>query len=154
VPYSVEARHDAAREELRLRNSHALSLYVFAIDADDRPLLRFPIPGRRPENPLVPDHEHRLWIGAVPSGSRLVAVGSLQRLAGLEHELARTRVPLGSWYGALPLTPEAVSQLGAAIGFAARDVGRFLAGARPLPGHVEITRGLWVRRLERAPEHR
>jgi serine/threonine-protein kinase len=145
--YSIEAALEG--ETLRVRTSAALSLYVFAIDEADRPLLVFPIPGRRPENPLVPGQDTRLWIGAAPRRSRLVAVASPARLASLETEMGRQRVPLASWLGALPLTEPALTHLGSALGFAPRDTGRFLAGAPPLAGHVEMLRGAWVRRVER-----
>ena len=145
--YTIQARLDG--DDLRVRTSAAVSLYVFAIDDADQPLLVFPIPGRRPENPLVPGQETRLWVGAAPSHSRLVAVASPARIVGLEAEMGRQRVPLASWWGTLPLTQPALAHLGSALGFAPRDAGRFLAGAQPHTGHVEMTRGVWIRRVER-----
>lgn len=63
--------------------------------------------------------------------------------------MARQRVPLASWLGALPLTQSALTHLGSALGFPPSATGRFLAGAQPLAGHVEMLRGVWIRRLER-----
>jgi hypothetical protein len=145
APYTIEA--SVEKEHLRVRSSAALNLYVFAIDETDRPLLVHPIPGRSSENPLVPGQETRLWIGAVPELERRVAVATPLRLAALESEAARQRVPLASWRGALPLTEPALAQLGRALGFEPAATGRFLGGAAPLAGHVEMLRGAWVRRL-------
>ena len=69
--YAIDARLEGA--DLRVRASAAVSLYVFAIDDADQPLLVFPIPGRRPENPLVPGQETRLWVGAALVGLAVVA---------------------------------------------------------------------------------
>ncbi len=147
APYTIEAA--LVDDDLRVRSSAALSLYVFAIDESDRLSLLHPIPGRRPENPLLPGQPARLWIGAASIGARRVAVALPAKLAALETEMGRQRVPLASWRGALPLTEPALSELGKSLGFAPATAGRFLAGAPPLAGHVEMLRGPWMRRLER-----
>lgn len=140
--YSIDARLDGV--QLRIRPSAAVSLYVFTLDATDRPSLVFPSRGTMADNPLVPGFESRvpLW------GRRLVAVATLSRLGDFEAAVARQRVPSGA-DATLPLSEAALERLGAALGFAPRATGRFLAGAPPLKGHVEMLRGVWIRRLER-----
>lgn len=141
--YAIDARLDLAT--LRVRPSAAVSLYVFVLGEADRPSLVFPIPGKTSENPLVPRQATRVEVPA--ARARLVAVATPARLSDFEAEVARQRVPSEPDHG-VPLSDAALERLGAALGFAPRSTGRFLAGAPPLQGHVEMLRGVWIRRLE------
>jgi len=141
VAYSIDARLDAA--ELRVRPSAAVHLYVFSLDDRDRPALVFPARGRLSDNPLAPAVETRVPVW----GRRLVAVATLPRLGEFEAAVARQRVPVAD-LTTVPVQDAALERLAVALGFAPAATGRLLAAARPLSPHVEMLRGVWIRRLD------
>jgi serine/threonine-protein kinase len=141
VAYSIDARLEAA--ELRVRPSAAVHLYVLSLDDRDRPALVFPARGRLSDNPLAPAVETRVPVW----GRRLVAVATLSRLGEFEAAVARQRVPVAD-LTTVPVHDAALERLAAALGFAPAATGRLLAAARPLSSHVEMLRGVWIRRLD------
>ena len=145
APYTIDARFDG--RHLRIRSSAPLNLYVFAVDPADQPFLVFPVAGRASENPLVPGQETRVPVAAPFPGSRLVAVATPTRLGSFESEMARQRVPSGTQ--AVPLSMTTLERFAGALGFEPQAAGRFLAAEPLLRGHVEVLRGVWIRRLER-----
>jgi serine/threonine protein kinase len=139
--YSIDARLDGG-VQLRIRPSAPVSLYVFALDDSDRPSLVFPARGRLTDNPIAPGVETKVPVW----GRRLVAVATPSRLAEFEAALARQRVPVADMT-TLPISDAALQRLAAALGFAPNASGRLLAAAQPVAGHVEMLRGIWVRKL-------
>jgi hypothetical protein len=47
-----------------------------------------------------------------------------------------------------PSKDAALERLAAGLGFAPAATGRLLAAARPVASHVEMLRGVWIRRLD------
>jgi hypothetical protein len=127
---------------LRLRASEPLFVYVLSEEAPERLALVFPLPGSSPVNPIPPHATHRLPAAAGP----LVVVASPARLTEFEHELRRLRVPgVGTSVTRVPLSEATLAALRSAF----LDPSA-LSRARPVAGHPEIVRGLWVRGV-RAP---
>jgi hypothetical protein len=140
---TIEARLVGASTaaELELRTSRPVSLYVVREDEDTTALL-FPLPGRRLHNPLDAGLRHRL---PVPDPRGVILLGGPQRLAAFEERVALLRVPRVGAPAEVPLPAEALALLREGLGLPVR--GRLLGRAPLLTGHLEIVRGVWVRRL-------
>jgi serine/threonine-protein kinase len=142
--YRIEAGlvESDGKSRLRIEASEPLFVYVLNETESGSFDLVFPLPGSRPANPLPPAAVHHVPVTVGP----LVVVASPSRLAEFEAELARLRVPGAGSLDRVPLSRSTLRALHSAFGDPSA-----LARARPVSGHPEIVRGLWVRRAGEAP---
>lgn len=152
-PYSIELtpeKDSAHRLWLRIRSSRPLYLYVLSEDDAGRCSLVFPLPGQERENPVPPRVPQRLpgslgWRRA-GLGRSLVVIAGPERLLEFENELRAERVPAGAPVETVPLSPATLSRLQESARVDASP--RLFEAARPAPEHLEIVRGLWIRRID------
>jgi len=166
-PYGIQLGVTTTAHGFRLehRATRPLWVYVLSQDQEGEPGLLFPLPGVEPKNPLAGGERHLLpgrlrgrevaWTSAeAGGGGRLLVIASPAALFGFENEIRALRLPRTGPLRRVPLTDDALDRLQAALdatGTGASAYGgpeRLFDLAQPAQNHLELVRGVWIRRVE------